>query len=306
MRAPLKGRRDIRQTAGRAPLSPPPLPGGLVLARSALVITFVLCGALVLQLVVVGGFQQRSAQQTEFDRLRKELAEGIAPTGPVNAAGRPLPAGTPMAYLEIPAIHLRQVVAEGTSAATLFAGPGHRRDSPFPGQVGGSVILGRRTTFGGPFARLGELRSGEHVRVTTGAGVFEYRVMGIRHDHDPAPDPLHSGEGRMVLITAGGSPLAPSGAMRVDTKLVVPGFAGGRPLFTAGSLPLSERLMQVDSETIWALAMWLQVLLLVAVAGVFAWHRWHRAKAWVVFLPTSVLVFSFTSAQALRLLPNLL
>lgn len=294
-----------RDTVRRAAVRPPPLSPGLELTRSALIIVFVLSGALVLQLVVVGGFQQRSAQQSLFDRLRGELAQGVAPTGPMTRSGRPLPVGTPMAYLEIPSIRLRQVVAEGTDAATLFAGPGHRRDSPFPGQLGGSVILGRRTAFGGPFSRLAELRSGERVQVTTGAGVFQFRVTGVRHDHDPAPNPLTSTEGRLVLITADGSPLAPSGVLRVDTELTVAGLAGDRPLFTAASLPLPERMMQLDSQTLWALVMWLQALLLVAVGGVWAWHRWHRAKAWVVFLPVLVLVFSFTSEQALRLLPNL-
>ena len=32
---------------------------------------------------------------------------------------------------------------EGTSSGTLMSGPGHRRDTPFPGQAGVSVIVGR-------------------------------------------------------------------------------------------------------------------------------------------------------------------
>ncbi|GAC1593995.1 MAG: hypothetical protein NVS3B21_15580 [Acidimicrobiales bacterium] len=142
--------------------------------------------------------------------------------------------------------------------------------------------------------------------MTTGAGMFEFRVTGVRRDHDPTPKRPKTAGGRLVLITAGGSPVAPAGVLRVDAELAVPGIVGNRPLVTAASLPLAERMMQSDTRTLWALVMWLQALLLVVVGGVWAWHRWHRAKAWVVFLPVSVLVFSFTSAQAIRLLPNLL
>ena len=47
-------------------------------------------------------------------------------------------------------------------------------------------------------------------------------------------------------------------------------------------------------------------LILIALGAVWAWHRWGRAQAWVVFLPPLMLVGILVSNQAARVLPNLL
>ena len=44
--------------------------------------------------------------------------------------------GSAVAVLDIPAIHLHQVVVEGTSAADLMNGPGHMPHTAIPGTVG--------------------------------------------------------------------------------------------------------------------------------------------------------------------------
>jgi hypothetical protein len=64
--------------------------------------------------------------------------------------------------------------------------------------------------------------------------------------------------------------------------------------------------MSSDTQTLWALALWLQVLIVVIVGGIWAWHRWSRAKTWVVFVPALLLVGLAASGQAAKLLPNLL
>ena len=130
----------------------PPLSAPLHLVRSALVVVLVLAAGLVLQVTFISGLQQRTAQQELFDTFRAQLAEGTAPLGPTDLDGRALAVGDPVAFVEIPSIGMRQVVVEGTTSGALFAGPGHRRDTPLPGQAGVSVIAGRRAAFGGPFA----------------------------------------------------------------------------------------------------------------------------------------------------------
>jgi sortase A len=67
--------------------------------------------------------------------------------------------GTPVALLEIPRLGLREVIVEGTSSDPMMSGPGHRRDTPLPGQVGTSVIAGWRATYGGPFRSIDQLRA---------------------------------------------------------------------------------------------------------------------------------------------------
>ena len=71
-------------------------------------------------------------------------------------------------------------------------------------------------------------------------------------------------------------------------------------------MPSAERFMGVDTSTLWALALWIQVLIAMSIGAVWAWHRWGRAQAWVVFLPPLLLVGLATSGEVARLLPNLL
>lgn len=280
-----------------------PLSPALALARTVLVAVAVLTMSLVVELVIVSPFQQRAAQQAAYDRFRGELAAGTAPLAAGDLAGKQ---GAPVAYLEIPSIDLRQVVFEGSDAGTLFDGPGHRRDTPLPGQAGTSVVLGRRAAFGGPFADIDGLRKNAVVRVTTGAGVFDYRVLGVRRSGDPAPTALRAGAGRIALVTADGTPYIPSGFVIVDADLIVPGLGGAGPTVSPRSLPASERLLAVDLSTLWRLVMWLQLLLVVVLGAVFAWLRWDRAKTWIVFVPAVLLVGLMTAGEAARLLPNLL
>ncbi|MDP1818340.1 MAG: class E sortase [Acidimicrobiales bacterium] len=284
----------------------PRLPPRLQLARGVLVVVFVISASLVIQLVVVSNLQQRAAQQRAFDRFRSELATGTAPIGPVGADGRQLAQGTPVAYLEIPAIGLRQVIVEGTTSSALFTGPGHRRDSPLPGQAGVSVVLGRSAAFGGPFRQIDALERGDTIHVTTGQGEFDYRVTGRRSDGDPAPGPAGPGKGRLLLATAAGRPFMPDGVLRVDADLVTAAVGGAAPLVASRALPPAEQLMGADTGTLWALALWLQALTVVAIGAVWAWHRWGRAKAWVVFLPPLIFAGLSASGEAARLMPNLL
>jgi LPXTG-site transpeptidase (sortase) family protein len=291
----------------RAPaVALPPLSARLQLARAALVVCCVLCAASLAQLVIGSALQQRAAQQQLFDRFRAELAQGTAPLGPTDVDGAELAPGHPVAYLEIPSLGLRQVVVEGTSAAELFAGPGHRRDTPLPGQAGVSVVFGRRAAFGGPFAHLHDLAPGELIRVTTGQGTFEYRASGLRRAGDPAPVAPAPGEGRLTLTTADGSPFLPDGVLRVDAELSGDAAPAVARLVDARRLPSEEQALAVDARTLWALALWLQALLATALAAVWAWHRWGRAQAWVVFLPPLLLAGQAASNEATRLLPNLL
>ncbi len=275
------------------------------LVRAALVMAVVLSVTLLLQLILVSRLQQSAAQQRAFDSFRADLARGTAPIGPTDDEGRELRAGTPVAYLEIPAIGLEQVIAESTTAAVLFTGPGHRRDTPLPGQIGASVVYGRRASFGGPFARIDELTEGDTIRVTTGQGQFTYRVLGVRRQGDPVPEALAPGKARLSLATADGRPFLPDGVLRVDADLESEAVVGPARLVTAATLPAEEQIMAGDARTLWALALWLQALIVLAIVAVWAWHRWGKAQAWVVFLPPLLLVGLSASGEVARLLPNL-
>ena len=284
----------------------PPLSPGKPLARAALIIVFILSFTLFLQLLIFGSLQQSSAQERSFDRFRAQLANGVAPVGPTDNQNRVLAPGSPVAYLEIPEIGVRQVVGEGTTPGTLFSGPGHRRDTVLPGQVGVSVMMARRAAFGGPFAKIDQLEAGDKILATTGQGVFEYEVIGVRREGDPVPGPPEAGASRLLLATADGSPYLPAGVLRVDAAMTGVPVVGASRLVTAATLPASEQFMGIDTSTLWALVLWLQVLIMLSLGAVWAWHRWGHAQAWIVFLPPLLLVGLATSGEVARLLPNLL
>jgi sortase A len=285
---------------------PPPLGATTHLVRAVLVVVFVLAAAMTLHAVFLSSLQQRSAQQKLLDRFRLELADQTAPTGPLNADGEVLPIGAPVAYLEIPDIGVKQVVVSGTSSRAMFDGPGHRRDSVLPGQAGVSVIMGRGATFGGPFGDIDSLERGDRITVTTGQGRFAYKVLAVRHEGDTLPPAPKNDESRIVLTAPDGAPFLPSGVVRVDAAMDGKAEAGPGRLFAGDALPIAERTMAGDTSQLWALAFWLEALILVAVGAVWAWHRWGRPQAWIAFLPPLLLVGLAVANQAARLLPNMM
>lgn len=283
---------------------PQPRPG-LDVARAALLVLSMVASTLTLHLVAVSSVQHRSAQQQAYSSFRRSVAEGTAPVGPTSD-GRQLRHGTPVAYLEIPAIGVREVVGEGTSAADLMGGPGHRRDSPLPGQAGTSVLLGRPASYGGPFHRLGDLNKGDKITVTTGQGVSRFTVTSLRYGGEPTPPPLRPGQGRLLLVSAAGPAYIPSQVVRVDADLDSPALRAPAPAITGAELPSAEQIMGTDTTSLWRLVFWLQALIAVGVGIAWSWHRWGRPQTWIVFFPLTTLVGLFASAEALRLLPNLL
>ncbi len=284
----------------------PPLSPRLQLVRAALVLVFVLTFTLVMQLVVVSALQHSASQGRAFDAFRGKLANGTAPIGPADQNGRTLSLGTPVAYLEIPSIGVKEVIGEGTTSSVLFDGPGHRRDTPLPGQIGTSVVFGRRAAFGGPFADISALAKGAKMTVTTGQGKFEFTVIGVRYEGQPAPARLAAGKARLNLVSAAGTAFLPDGVVRVDADLDGTAIVGPPRTISAAGLPASERVMAGDSSTLWALALWLQAMIALSIGVVWAWHRWGRAQAWVVFLPPLMLIGLSASGELARLLPNLL
>jgi sortase A len=81
--------------------------------------------------------------------------------------------GSVVGRIEIPRIHLSAMIAEGTSRQVLEKAAGHVVDSALPGQAGNVAVAGHRDTF---FRRLGQLRVGDVIKLTTPGGQYLYRV----------------------------------------------------------------------------------------------------------------------------------
>lgn len=284
------------------PLRRPPLPGGAV----AVIRVSIGVAVLALWLVFFGlgltGLQAARSQLVLYGQLRTTLADATVPIGGT------IEPGSPIALIEADRIGLRYVVVEGTSSGDLRAGPGHRRDTPLPGQAGTCVLYGRATLFGGPFRHVLDLRPGDPITVTTGQGTFEYRVDGIRRAGDPIPGLLPSGAGRLTLVTAEGvswrKGWAPNHVAYVDATLQ--GTAQPAPAGRLTGVPHADTAMQGDPGALVPVVLWLQVLVAAGLGAAWAQARWGGAQAWLVFTPAVLAALWGATESALQLLPNLM
>lgn len=239
----------------------------------------------------VSGVQEARSQAVLYQQIQLELANQVAPLGPVAE-------GQPVAVLTIPAIGVRNlVVVEGTSAEDLTQGPGLLRAGPLPGQAGVSEIFGRRATFGAPFAGLSRLRAGDQIQAVTGQGTAVYRVAATgdsQHQvNDPAPD-------RLVLLTAS-SPDVPAYYTEVDARLVTQAQPGLAPLrvINVAELPLAG-----DGGALWLTVLWAVALVAVWAAGTFAARRWAAWPAYLAAAPVALVVLWNLYQGLAVLLPN--
>ncbi|MEU7870093.1 sortase [Dactylosporangium sp. NPDC049140] len=295
------------------PAAPPPRPRRQAPPAVQVVSTAItILSLILLGFGVYAGWVSRlhhdRAQLTAYADFRKDLALGTAPTGPTKPTDpkRLLDFGTPVAVLDIPKLHRKEVVFEGTTGAVLQDGPGHRRDTPLPGQSGVSVIMGRATMYGGPFGALATLVPGDEFSVTTGQGVSRFKVLDVRHGGMPQPPPPATGAGRVVLTTAYGGLLVPSDALRVDADLVSEVLPKPQQVVKNSQLAPAEQVMAVDTR-VWFPLVFIGEALLLAVALLSAARAfWGLWQTWIVAVPVVGFLGLATADQVSRLLPNLM
>ncbi|CAB4370934.1 unannotated protein [freshwater metagenome] len=87
--------------------------------------------------------------------------------------------GSAIGILEVGSLGVQTVAVEGADSATTRVGPGHVPGTAAPGQPGNSVIVGRRTMFGGPFGDLSSMQIGDEIVVTTTQGQTLYQVTDV-------------------------------------------------------------------------------------------------------------------------------
>jgi sortase (surface protein transpeptidase) len=297
--------------AGPAPASAGPPAGSSGMRRPVLRITamamLLLAGVLLGYVVYLYGLsdvQEARSQSLLYSQFQLELANQVAPLGPngpngLDGAAGPTIPGSPVAILNIPSIGIRDlVVVQGTTPQNLMVGPGHRPDSPLPGQPGVVQIYGRRATFGAPFSRLGELRPGDIITAITGQGSSTYAVAAAAPSSmiikDPSP-------GRMVLLTAY-SPTVPTYYYQVDADLIstVKPSPGVAPAVYSTELPLANDTSTLAMTMVWSIA-----LVLVAAIGTVAAIRWSRWAAYLAGVPLAMAVLWNLYESLAALLPNL-
>lgn len=274
---------------------------GLVMLSFGLVMAALLCLWSVLQMLFLGSLSHERAQEELYREFRTQLASATAPVGPI------VPAGDPVALLRVPRLGLEEVVVEGTASGDTLVGPGHRRDTVLPGQVGTAVVYGRAATYGGIFRDITELVPGDRIDAITGQGQVSFRVLGVRRAGDPLPLPADEGAARLTLVTAEGAgrlaSISPESVVYVDAE-ADQGFPA--PPGLPGTLPATEKAMASDQAAVPLVALWLSVLLGLTVAVVAALQRWSPVLVWVIASPVALTVAWLTTDGVMRLLPNLI
>ncbi|WP_439939068.1 sortase [Nocardia sp. N13] len=292
-----------RTRSARRPVAPAPADDMWSVISTTSLMCCLVAGWMVAQMLYLGGLSQDRAQDALYEQFRGELAAATAPIGPV------VEVGAPVATLSIPHIGLEQVVVEGTASGDLLVGPGHLRNTVLPGQRGTSAVFGRATTYGAPFARIGELDPGDQVNVTTAQGSTRFRVIGVRRAGDPLPQPRPDDAARLVLVSgeASGSrlpALSPGRVVYVDAE-------ADKSFVTPAGLPRvvpePEQAMGTESGAVMPLLTLCLGLLLALTLGVIAARqRFSAALVWVVTTPVVIAVAWLTTDVVMRLLPNLM
>ena len=303
----LRRRRETERPGGAEPRPKqrrpePPLPPPPAVERKP-VVQAIGAGVMILGVLVLGlyvyiyglsGLTEQRSQSELYKTYAEQLAEATAPTG-----APAISEGAPVAILSIPALDIRDmVVVEGTSANDLTHGPGHLPTSPLPGQYGVSVIYGRNTTYGAPFAHLMRLQRGDKITVTTGQGIATYYVESFGNTDHPAPDPTSN---RLELIT-GASTDFPSSWVQVSADLWSP------PQSTPTSWPgitAQEQPLAGNPGALLPLVLWSQALLLMSIAASLAARFWSPWAALLCAAPAVLALMWTVYENTSLLLPNL-
>jgi len=299
----------VLETTRPRPVTPMPAQGRRSMLPSKRTVqrragrTLLIVGAILLAFLfyafVVTGLEESRSQRALLPgfaaSVQSQSIDGISTV--------PLP-GSPVAMIEIPRIGVHQVVVEGSSPELLKLGPGHLPNTPLPGEFGNSVVLGRRLTYGAPFGRLDEVRTGDSVTMVTAQGSFTYVVNRVAYvqpgDANVTGPTLDS---RLTLVTAGPS-LAP------NTQLVVVGALQGNPIGvpTRPSIAVApDEFGQTGNVTGLLLALlWGVALVTVILLTRRIYKVWPMRAAYVVTTPAVLFLLWLVFENLDRLLPGAL
>lgn len=150
----------------------------------------------------------------------------VAPTMP--------PKGELAGHLLIPAINLDKMILIGTDTDTLEKGPGVWQSGVMPGAPGNSTISGHRTTHGGPFRRLNDLKVGDRITFeVAGEARAVFEVRGIGNVSPKQIEVTGQGPGVRLTLTTCDPPGSAARRLVIQAELV-------EGTFLAQALPAQE------------------------------------------------------------------
>jgi sortase A len=209
--------------------------------------------------------------------------------------------GDPVALIQVPRLRLQQAVSEGADSKTLRSGPGHVPGTAGLGQPGNSVVVGRRSAFGGPFGRLRSLHPGDKIVVSTTQGQSVYTVTGVGATtisdrlYAPTKDDqltLLSGASWWPLNGSHGGLLT----AKLDGQAFVPTPQNGRSVSSDGR--------HGDGSAWPLLVLELLALVVTVAASTVLYRKWSGPATYLVSTPALLALLVFVSLTGVRLLPG--
>ena len=268
--------------------------------RRAVGLTLLTIGmAFLLFLFYLFGFTSLQQQRKQ----RQLLNVFTTPAGAVPLSGAVPGAGKPVAVLTIPVLAMDQVVVQGTSPEELTAGPGTMPQTARLGTKGNAVIAGRRYTSGAPFAHLEDLAVGDRIKITSGLGVFHYKVSSTAQlasagGKSPA-SPTKSA--RLTLITS--SSMTGGDQLFVVARLVSSPAAAARPKTPPSTTELG---ISGQSSQLLPTMMWGALLIAALAASVVTYQRAKRyvLVIYVLSTPTILAIALMFYSHLYQLMPS--
>jgi sortase A len=232
--------------------------------------------------------------------------QGLTASGLAASSGYLPSRGDPVAYIQIPRLGLTGlVVVEGTTPDLLKEGPGHLPGSVMPGEVGNSVIMGRRETYGAPFRHLPDLSVGDTIRLTSPSGVFTYVVKDAAIVLPGQPDVTGPALTPTLTLATSYKPFQAKGRYAVIATLEGPALqTPSRPAVTVLD---SENGLSGDGGALGPILLWSELLLMVVVAGYIAVRKgWNPRLVYLLAAPAAVALVILVFENLDRLLPGTL
>ncbi|WP_326835429.1 sortase [Amycolatopsis rhabdoformis] len=294
----------ITEQPTQAPASPASRlsPRWTVLAVTGWVLTTAVCFGLVAY--ALGPMLANNDQRAALATVQQAMAEAQGATKTLLGAApvtKPPEFGSPLAVLEIPRLHLQQVVLEGAAPEQTASGPGHVPGTSGPGQPGNSAIVGRFSGYGAPFAELRDLRKGDELVVATTQGKSVYTVTtSADRDLDEDRDYGRTDDDRLTLVTS--ASWWPGSA---SSATVVTAVLDGKPFRPT---PQNGKADAQDGRTGDSGA-WAQLVLSfggfagVAVGATLLYRRWRSVSTYVLTTPALLALAVLAAAAVWKLLP---
>ncbi len=272
-----------------------PQPRHVAMVVGAIVMGFVV------YLFLVSPLLYNRAQGALTSRLQVALSQA-------NAGGVPRDPGRgdPIGFIDARRLGLSAVMVEGARQGQLADGPGHVRGTPLPGQLGVSIVAGRRAAFGSPFASLHSAREGDEVVLTTPRGTLNYTVVTATIVPDrpasvlaAARDGADATGSRLALVTSDPWGVAAERIVVVAT-LSGPPVPGGS---TSDAMATEELDPDRQPGSLAALTLWSILLVAALLATSRARGAWRSPAVFLLAAPVVASLAMVLYDSAIAVLP---